>query len=80
MLLDPFEEQFHQPARFVKRADRGCGGHREFVGEEHLRFASLGILESDATQVFRIALATDRASKRNGLIASDARTGSIGAE
>lgn len=71
MLLDPFEKQFHLPARFVERADGGCR-QDEVVGEEHQRLAGFGILESDAAQMFGIVLAAIDAGKGNSLIAEDA--------
>ena len=72
MLLDPLEEQFHLPACLVKRADSGCR-HRKVVGEKYQRLAALRVLEPDAAQMHRIVLAARRASKRNRLIADDAR-------
>ncbi len=73
MLLDPLEEQLHLPACLVERADGGCR-KGEVVCEEHECLASVGILESDAAQMFGIFFAADDAGKCNGLIADDART------
>ena len=42
------------------------------TGQEHQRLASLGILESDASQMFGIVLAADNACKCDSLIADDA--------
>ena len=56
MLLDPFEEQFHLPARLVERADGGCR-QREVIGDKDQRLAGFRILESDETQMFEIVLA-----------------------
>ena len=62
MLLDPFEEQFHLPTRFGEHADGG-GRHGEAVGQEHQRFAGLGIFESDATQMLGVVRAAGGASQ-----------------
>src|SRR3989344_1479335 len=68
MLLDPFEKQFHLPARLVERADGG-GREREVVGEEHQCLAGIGILEADASRMFGIVLAAGGAGEYHGLIA-----------
>ena len=44
----------------------------QLVGDEHQRLAGLGILETDATQMFGVVPAGDIAVERNGLIADDA--------
>jgi len=53
MLLDPLEEQFDLPARFVDCAVGGCR-QDEVVGQEHQRLAGLGVLESNAPQMHRV--------------------------
>ena len=69
MLLDPLEEQFHLPACFVKRADRGCR-QGKVVGKRHQRLAGLGILETDTTQMLRVVFATVGAGQYDGLISN----------
>lgn len=63
------------PVRLVERADGGCwqveGIH------EHQCLACLGILETEATQMFGIILAPDNAGERDGLIADDVRDGDL---
>ncbi len=55
VLFDPFEEQFHLPTAFVECADtRGRDAH--VVGQEHQRFASLRIFETNATQPLGVPL------------------------
>ena len=72
MLLDPFEKQLHLPTRLVERAD--CRGRQsEIVGHKYQRFSGLGILESNAAQMFGIVLAAGGADERDGLIANDTR-------
>ena len=72
MLLDPFEEQFHLPAAFVKRGNgqRGQGG---VVGQEHQRLAGFRVFESDAPQLLGIVLRNVEAVQCDALIADDSR-------
>jgi len=73
MLFDPFEKQLHLPTRLVERAD--CRGRQgEIVGHKYQRFSGLGILESNAAQMFGIVLAAGGADECDGLVANDACT------
>jgi len=46
MLFDPFEEDFHPPAAFVKLGD-GQRRQTEIVGQEYQAFVSFGVEETD---------------------------------
>ena len=55
MLLDPFEEEFHFPARSVNLPDSKRGQH-EIVGEKLQSFVGLGAVIIDSPQSIRVCL------------------------
>ena len=68
MLLDPFEEQLDLPTASIEFGDRE-GRQREVVGEKDQRLVGLGILEPNASQRRREALARIEAREDDSLIA-----------
>lgn len=71
MLLDPFEEQLHLPARLVQRADGGCR-QGELIGQKHQCLAGLRVLEADAAQMCGIIPLGVKAVQGDGLVADNA--------
>src|SRR5260221_9043855 len=71
MLLDPLEEELHLPAAFVERTNRGWR-KLEVVRHEDQCLARFWILEADAPEMLRVALARKRAVECDGLVADDA--------
>jgi len=72
VLLDPFEEEFHLPAAFVKLRD-GQGWKGEVVGEKNESFSGLRIEITDASKRSRIVQGGLGSSELDGLVASQAR-------
>src|SRR5882724_13498327 len=76
MLLEPFEKQFDLPTALVESAN---GQRRELkvVGQEHESRCRFGSLETDPTELLRIALTGADAVEHDRLIA-DKACGPIG--
>ena len=55
VLLDPLEEKFDVPTRFIKLSD-GESSQFEVVGEEVIGVLGLGVIEPDQTQGFVVLL------------------------
>ena len=79
MLLDPLEEQLDLPAAPVELGD-GQGRQGEVVGQEHKRFAVLGIEEADAAELLGIVLFGVEAVEDDDLVGVDAGRLSTGWE
>ena len=78
VLLDPLEEQFDLPSAFVQRGDR-LRWQCCIVGQEVKRRARLGVLEANASQMFRIGLGRVVTIEHHTLIADHAAVALSGA-
>lgn len=77
MLFDPFEEQLDLPAVFVKSGDGQWWQHK-VVGQKHERLASLGVFESNPSELTGVVSLGSIASKDDRLIADHASLSIVG--
>src|SRR4029453_13968347 len=71
MLLDPLEEEFHLPARFVDLSTRK-GRQHEVVGEELQALVGFDVIETHPAQGVRIYLGGLDGGQDHRLIGSNA--------
>ena len=69
--LDPPEEEFHLPPRFVELADGLCR-HIHVVGEEDQGTLAFLVVETDAPQSLQVILARVVTTKDSDVIAANA--------
>jgi len=71
VLLDPFEEQFHLPARLVDRGDGKCR-KCEVVGEKLQPLVGVGVEVADTPQRIRVHFGGLEGGQNDRVIGSDA--------
>ncbi len=72
VLFDPFEEQFHPPAKPVEPG-HGEGPEREVIGQEGESLAGFGVDVADSPQHIGVSLARKRSAKDDRLVAPKPR-------
>ncbi len=70
MLFDPFEKQFHLPARLVEQAD-GERGQVEIVGEETEMAILFGIVIMDPSERIRVELPGGGSGRNDGVVGAN---------
>ena len=74
VLLDPFEEQFHLPARLVEQTD-GEGGQVEVVGEETEVAVLFRIVIMNSAERIRVVLPGRSSGQNDGMIGAKSGRG-----